>query len=167
MPLKILGCLLCLWVLIAAIAIYPDELSYFNESACLLDSPGLIGWDGGSRCGPAWLDDSNVDWGQSLNQLRAWLTGHPLPRPVHFGYFGSFPPASYGLPVSAEDLDDVLSGTKPGLYVVSGHILAHARDTGPNHSEWLLHARPTAVVGHAYYMYDRPSAAGDQPREGQ
>src|SRR5262249_9205015 len=52
---------LCAWLIVAAIGIHPDQLSYFNEAACLLDEPGKIGLDGGSRCGPAWLDDSNVD----------------------------------------------------------------------------------------------------------
>src|SRR5579864_6077905 len=64
---------LCIWLVIAAVGIYPDHLSFFNEAACLLDHPSLVGLDGGSRCGVAWLEDSNIDWGQSLKKLRTWL----------------------------------------------------------------------------------------------
>jgi surface polysaccharide O-acyltransferase-like enzyme len=53
----------CAWMIATAIGIYPDHLSYFNETACLLTEPRLIRLDGGSRCGTLWLDDSNVDWG--------------------------------------------------------------------------------------------------------
>src|SRR5207245_640148 len=53
---------LCAWMIVAAVGIYPDHLSYFNEAACLLKDPSRIGLDGGTRCGPLWLEDSNVDW---------------------------------------------------------------------------------------------------------
>ena len=64
-----------LWMLSTSAAIYPDHLSYFNEFACVAE-PGQIGLDGGSRCGTLWLDDSNVDWGQGLKQLKTWLDVH-------------------------------------------------------------------------------------------
>jgi hypothetical protein len=68
--------ILCAWVVLAAVGIYPDRLSYFNEAACLLTNPREIGIDGGTRCGPHFLDDSNVDWGQSLKQVKAWIDGN-------------------------------------------------------------------------------------------
>src|SRR5262249_40856918 len=40
---------LAAWVVVAAIGIWPDHLSYFNESACLLKDPSKLGLDGGSR----------------------------------------------------------------------------------------------------------------------
>jgi hypothetical protein len=82
---------LCAWLVVAAAGIYPDQLSYFNEMACL-DEPGKIGLDGGSRCGPMWLDDSNVDWGQGLKQLSDWTEANAKGRPIRLAYFGSFPP---------------------------------------------------------------------------
>lgn len=51
-----------LGLIVAAAGIYPDDLSYMNESACLLTDAKRVGFDGGSKCG-YWLDDSNVDWG--------------------------------------------------------------------------------------------------------
>ena len=48
-----------------AARIYPDYLSYFNPLA------------GGTRGGYRHLTDSNVDWGQDLPALAAWL--RPIP----------------------------------------------------------------------------------------
>src|SRR2546427_5973955 len=36
---RIAAAVLCAWLVVAAAGIYPDGLSYFNESACLLDDP--------------------------------------------------------------------------------------------------------------------------------
>jgi hypothetical protein len=145
-------------MVVAAAGIYPDQLSYFNEAACFFDNPSGIGLDGGTRCGPAWLDDSNIDWGQGVKQLKAWIDENAYGRPVHVGYFGSFPPAVYGVAIGPSDYADVLAGIKPGLYAVSAQILAHARDPGSGHGAWLLHAKPIAVVGHTWYIYDLSSA---------
>jgi hypothetical protein len=77
----------CIWLIVAAAGIYPDHLSYFNESACLIDNPGKIGWDGGTSCGTAWLADSNLDWGQGLKQLKSWLDAHAANRPLYLAAF--------------------------------------------------------------------------------
>jgi hypothetical protein len=155
---KYAGAALCVWLVLAAAGIYPDQVSYFNEAACLLDNPSNLGLDGGTRCGPAWLDDSNIDWAQGVKQLKSWIDRNAHGRPVRVGYFGSFPPAHYGVTVGPSDYADVLAGVKPGLYAVSAQILAHARDPGPGHGEWMLRAKPVAVAGHAYYIYDLPGS---------
>jgi hypothetical protein len=149
---------LCLWVVVAAVGIYPDQLSYFNEMACL-DEPGKIGLDGGSRCGPQWLDDSNVDWGQGLKQLSAWMDANAAGRPVRLAYFGSFPPEVYGLPPQSQSLStlDLMQVPAPGLYAVSTHLYAHANgmiDKFRQGSVWMRITPPRATVGHAYYIYD-------------
>jgi len=148
---------LCLWVVVEAAGIYPDHLSYFNESACLLESPGKIGWDGGSACGPLWLDDSNIDWGQGLKQLRGWLDRHGNGRPVHLAYFGVYPPEFYGLQYEKSDLADLVGNRPPGLYAVSAHQVARvpavADLTAPGTGAW-LRSPPEAIAGHAIYIYD-------------
>ena len=153
---------LCLWLVVEAVGIYPDHLSYFNESACLLDSPGKIGWDGGSRCGPLWLDDSNVDWGQGLKQLRAWLDLHARGRTVRLSYFGYYPPEGYGLKVQSVEPGVLLSDPPPGLYAVSAHWLARlpalAATVDPGAADW-LRMPPLAIVGHAFYIYDLKAKA--------
>jgi hypothetical protein len=118
-----LGC----WLIVAAFGVAPDGLSYFNEAA------------GGPRNGPSWLDDSNVDWGQGLKQLKEYVKD----RPFKLAYFGSFPPSGYGLNAEAVDLT---KAPTPGLYVVSAHFVARTP------AVWLRH--PTAIVGHALYVYE-------------
>jgi hypothetical protein len=152
------GIVLGIWVIVAAVGIYPDGLSYFNESACLLDRPGKIGLDGGSRCGGAWLDDSNIDWGSGLKQLQSWLAKNAAGRTARLGYFGSFPPSAYDMPV--ELVEDSTLGFQPkaGLYVVSAHLATHStalvRRGYSGGDEWMLRVPPVAIIGHCLYVYD-------------
>jgi hypothetical protein len=143
-----LAAVLCVWIVVAAAAIYPDHLSYFNEAACLLQDPGELGWDGGTRCGPRWLDDSNVDWGQGLEQLRVWRSAHPDSRPIRMAAFGLFPPEYYGIIPEPVGGGDSNGRPYPGLYVIS------ARFVGRVPLPWIRTIPPTAIVGHAMYVYD-------------
>ena len=158
---KGLAVVLCAWTVLAGTAIYPDHLSYFNELACV-STPSQIGLDGGWRCGPRWLDDSNVDWGQGMKQLRTWLAAHPPQRPLRVGYFASLRPDLFGVEGIKVGVDDLVLATPPaGVYALSAHIAARAaarlRDQyGSGPGNWLLHARLVAVVGHAFYIYDVP-----------
>jgi len=141
---RALAATLCVWIAVAAAGIYPDHLSYFNEAACLLRDPARTGLDGGSKCGYWWLDDSNTDWGQGLQQLRTWRDTHPDTRPIRLAYFGNFPPEFYGIvPETVYPGDPV-----PGLYVISAKWVSRAE------SSWPRTLPPTAIVGHALYVYD-------------
>jgi hypothetical protein len=137
--------MLCAWLAVQAAAIYPDHLSYFNESACLLREPARTGLDGGTRCGPQWLDDSNVDWGQGLKQLRGWLDGHGVREPIRLAYCGSFPPGNYGISFTRPNV----AQPEPGVYAVSAHFVPRLAAAG----SWLGSAQPSAIVGHAIYVY--------------
>lgn len=139
--------LLCVWLLVQAAAIYPDHLSYFNESACLLWDSSQVGLDGGTRCGTAWLDDSNVDWGQGLKQLRTWLDRHGVREPIRFAYFGSFPPQAYGIRFSQPD---AAAQPAPGIYAVSAHFVPRLAAAGT----WFGSTPPSDIVGHAIYIYE-------------
>lgn len=150
------GAMLCAWVVVAAVGVYPDHLSYFNELACLPRHLGEIGFDGGSRCGPLWLDDHNVDWGQGLKQLKTWLDRNQPGRTVRLAYFGNFAPSSYGLRAELIGEDDLNGEPAPGLYAITAHVIARgpadARQRGAR--SWTEGARPLAIVGHAFYVYD-------------
>jgi hypothetical protein len=153
--LRGLATLFGLWLVVAAAGIHPDAMSYFNEAACLLDASSKTGLDGGTRCGPTWLDDTNVDSGQGLRQLREWLDTHAPGRPITFGYFGSIDPALYGVPLRHGDYARIQNGPPQGLSVVSAHIVARARPgKGSNGATWLLNVEPVAFVAHSYYVYD-------------
>jgi hypothetical protein len=148
---------LCAWLVVAGIGIYPDQISYFNEAACLLTEPGRTGVDGGTRCGPKWLDDSNVDWGQGFQQLKTWLDRNAPGRPLNFAFTTPFPPEGYGIQCRHLQMEDLYKKPEPGLYVVSAHLVARtpaaARLAGQD-AEWLRTTRPVAIVGHALYVYD-------------
>ncbi len=148
---------LCLWVVIAAAGIYPDHLSYFNETACLFEKPSEIGWDGGSRCGPLWLDDSNVDWGQGLKQLRDWTNRHADLPPVHLSYTGTFPPEGYGLRYERFLTHELMVDPAPGWYAVSAGLVGRLPTVGEKFQQgggaWLRHMPPVEIVGHAFYIY--------------
>jgi hypothetical protein len=92
-----LAVVLAVWTAAAAMGIYPDHLAYFNEAACLPGNLDRVGIDGGTRCGPQWLDDSNVDWGQGLKQLKDWLDHHAGGRNIRLAYFGTILPEAYGV----------------------------------------------------------------------
>lgn len=148
---RTLAAVACGWVVLAAAGIYPDHLSYFNEAACLPAEPEHIGLDGGSRCGPEWLADSNVDWGGSLPQLKAWLDANAPGRKIRLEYLGNFPPEAYG--IRFEPAAPYIVPVLPprGLYAISAHAVA----TGPPQGDFgWLRGEPLAVVGHAYYIFD-------------
>ena len=134
-----------LWMVTAAAGVYPDHLSYFNEAACLTKNPSAVGLDGGTRCGPLWLDDSNVDWGQSLKQVKEWVDRNARGERVHLAYFGSFPPAGYGLDAVPIRPEQLAQDPEAGIYVVSAHFVARTP------AAWLR--TPTEIIGHAMYVY--------------
>jgi hypothetical protein len=153
---RVAAAVLCLWTVVEAAGIYPDHLSYFNEMACVLENPGRIGLDGGSRCGPLWLDDSNVDWGQGLKQLKSWLDAQGEKRTIRLYYFGSLPPDAYGLKYENRPAAELLRQPAPGLSVVSAHFVARLPALG---APWVRRLQPKAIVGHAFYIYDMPDKA--------
>lgn len=154
-----LAAVLGLWLVAAAIGIYPDHLAYFNEAACLPGKSAQIGLDGGTRCGPMWLDDSNVDWGQGLKQVKQWIDRNAKGRKIWLAYFGTFPPQAYGLSAEEIGIPQLLESPSPGLYIVSAHLVAHAPAlAGVQHSgagDWLRDTPPVAIIGHSFYVYDR------------
>jgi len=115
---------LCSWLVIVSLWNAPNHLSYFNEIA------------GGPEKGHEFLCDSNVDWGQGLIELKAWLSDHPeAAANLHLAYFGSIDPAWVGVkfqlpprssapgisvPLVAQDM----LGPIPGWYIVSKNYLA-------------------------------------------
>jgi hypothetical protein len=144
----------CAWVVVAAAGIYPDHLGYFNEAACLPDHAKRIGLDGGSRCGSDWLADSNVDWGQCLPQLKAWLDKNLPGTTVHMGYFGTYPPQDYGIKFETMKFR-FPAGPPPGVYVISANNVAN---WGRYDVFFWMRSEPDAVVAHTYsvFRYDRP-----------
>jgi hypothetical protein len=112
---------LAAWLVISAIATFPNHLSYFNELA------------GGPNNGHRYLTDSNVDWGQDLPALKNWIE-RQRPDRLHLAFFGSAYPDRYGVnaigipgyPNSAfgREADAFTSySLEPGQYAISATSL--------------------------------------------
>jgi hypothetical protein len=110
-----------------------------------------VGFDGGTRCGPLWLEDSNVDWGQGLKQLKTWLDRNAKGRAVKLAYFGSVRPEDYGIRAENLGSSPLMGIPAPGLYVMSAHRIARS-----GIFEWPHSTQPAAIVGHALYIFDIP-----------
>jgi hypothetical protein len=76
--------LLGAWYGGSALRNHPHHLAYFNEIA------------GGPANGWRALVDSNLDWGQDLKRLAAWMREIGVAR-VKLSYFGSADPSYYGI----------------------------------------------------------------------
>jgi hypothetical protein len=76
--------LLGTWYAVGTLRNHPHHLAYFNEAA------------GGPANGWAVLVDSNLDWGQDLKRLKAWMTARGVKK-IKLSYFGSADPAYYGI----------------------------------------------------------------------
>ena len=137
---------LLIWAAMEFAVIWPDHLSYFNQVTGIPPR--------GSR----WLDDSNLDWGQGLIQLRDYLREHPV-ADYRFCYFGSGDPAYYGIRGSDITVKGLLPPPPPGTYILSAHCVARARAElsglyGQGSGNWLANAVPRVVVGHVFEIYE-------------
>ena len=138
--------LLLAWTGAEALRIYPHHLAYFNAAA------------GGPERGPYLLNDSNIDWGQDLPALAAWQRAHPEARPLRLRYFGTAPPAAYGVEAVSMPEQDILR-PRPGAYAVSAHSLVSFRKLGRRTGlalDWLTRYRPVDRAGYSIYIYQFP-----------
>lgn len=76
---------LCGWHVAATALIHPHYLAYVNELG------------GGPANGYRLFADSNLDWGQDLKNLKAYLDRHAIGA-VKLSYFGTADPAYYAIP---------------------------------------------------------------------
>ncbi len=142
---------------ITSLAIHPHYLAYFNIIA------------GGSDNGWRWAVDSNIDWGQDIQALGAYVSSRDI---SHFyaAWLGSAPLTAYGmgqgepLPVWPVGKADPLSDTfypdnpAPGMYVLSVTQLqgVYARD--PAFFAWFRDHEPGDRVGYSLFVYDIPAS---------
>ncbi len=140
--------------LVAALFIYPNYLAYFN----------LIG--GGPDNGWHILVDSNLDWGQDMKGLRAWMEREQVAR-VRLSWFGTARPEVYG--ISCDLLPGVPYGftlwedppfdreqPEPGVYVISVTNLVGV--VFPDHDlfAWFRARPPDDKIGYSLFVYRVP-----------
>jgi 4-amino-4-deoxy-L-arabinose transferase-like glycosyltransferase len=139
--------LLGLWYIFGTLRLFPDELTYFNE---------LVG---GPEKAHRYFVDYTQDWGQSNKELRAYLEAHPGPVP-QIVYYTHIHPDLYGIRFHAispsPGAEDRVSTfhPQPGRYVVGITPLYGLVGRDPLELEWFRRATPTAMVGHALFVYD-------------
>jgi hypothetical protein len=135
LPARITIALLAIWLSAGAWRIYPDHLAYFNEIA------------GGPERGRWWLLDSNLDWGQDLKGLGAWIRAHDVKK-IYVDYFGQACAPYYGV-VSDRDFEG-------GLLAVSATNLGCVYREDRSRYDFLEGVAPVAVIGRSIYVYDVP-----------
>ena len=107
--------------------VHPHELSFFNEAA------------GGPANGAAWLNDSNLDWGQDLGRLARRLRERGDEERATIAYFGGgdvpyyAPGATVFVPAGAP--------VRPGLWAVSSFLMC----CGPEATAF--HGDPAGAAG--------------------
>ena len=145
--------LLAALLLVSAWRIHPHQLSYFNLVV------------GGPEQGHRYLDDANIDWGQDLPGLKAYMDRHGV---KEVGYLNTAleRPEAYGIrtrPVVWAEL------RKPrrAVYALGVHYMIRlkeqARKKKDKSLDWLERFEPTHRAGYSINIYDfREGAPGNR-----
>ena len=118
---------------------------------------------GGPEQGYRYLSDSNLDWGQDLKGLKAYMEKEKLPI-IYLSYFGTAPPSYYGIRYQYVPGTGTLEWPPPADKVpadASRKILAisvyNLQDVSrPNDPlfRWLWLRQPVAKIGYSIFIYD-------------
>ncbi len=137
--------LLIIWYVVENLIAFPFYLPYFNQ---------LVG---GSKNGGAYLNDSNVDWGQELIRLRAWLDENNVTRiegdiftSTYIEYYlgNRFIPLWHNKYSSAEDF---MTHSETEWIAISESTLRAGWALG--RYTWLQAHEPVTTIGHAMRVY--------------
>jgi tetratricopeptide (TPR) repeat protein len=132
---------------ISSLRAAPYELSYFSE---------LVGGPAG---GLRYLGDSNLDWGQGLRELKAYMDRERTAA-LCLSYFGTALPEDYGIrcqyaPSMGEPPPNALPEKMDrDLLAVSATNLQGIYLGNKELYRWLLKRKPAAVIGSSIYVYD-------------
>ncbi len=140
--------LLLAWLIVGTLAVAPHFLTFFNEIA------------GGARGGYRYLVDSNLDWGQNLWDLRAWMAAHG----EQHVYYAHYSPARldvYGidadfLPPDPRAVVFAPWNPAPGLYAIGATVLQGPYAPDVNTYAWFRGREPVARLGNALWLYRVP-----------
>jgi Dolichyl-phosphate-mannose-protein mannosyltransferase len=135
---------------ISSLRIAPHQLAYFNEFV------------GGPDQGYRYLSDSNIDWGQDLRGVKAYMEKENLPI-IYLSYFGTAPPSYYGIryqyvpggwPWESPPADKVPAGASRKILAIS---VSNLQDIWTPHDplfRWLWMRQPVAKIGYSIFVYD-------------
>ena len=128
------------WHCVSSLASFPYSLSYFNEFA------------GGPSRGIYWLDDSNIDWGQELKEVKRYMdkNGVEIVKLLSFSPYDN--PDYYG--IRHIDLRKSEPSSSPAkIYAISAHSIVRLKQQGVD-----ILAQMTMVghLGHSMYILKAP-----------
>jgi hypothetical protein len=135
---------------LSSLRIAPHQLAYFNESV------------GGSDQGYRYLSDSNLDWGQDLKGLKAYIEKEKLPT-IYLSYFGTAPPSYYGIryqdvaskgALTAPPSDKVPDAAPRKILAISVYNLQDVSHASDPLFSWLRFREPIAKIGYSIFIYD-------------
>lgn len=136
---------------VSSLRIAPHQLAYFNE------------FIGGPEQGYRYLSDSNLDWGQDLKGLKAFMEKEKLPI-IYLSYFGTAPPSYYGIryqyvagswPLEWPPPDDrVPPGADRKILAISVYNLQDVSTPHDPLFHWLWTRQPVAKIGYSIFIYD-------------
>ena len=123
-------------------------LSYHPDYLCYINSPS---WSKPYLA----ISDCNVDWGQALKQVKAWLDAHAQgKRKVSLFYFGNEEGSiEYYLNDRVVSLDQFSPRPTDGLLLISPVRLAGAYELGDPYAALRSH-EPDAVIGNSILVFD-------------
>ena len=128
----------------------PHQLAYFNEIV------------GGPDRGHYYLSDSNIDWGQDLKGLKAYVDKENLPI-IYLSYFGTAPPSYYGIryqdvasrgTLIASPAERVPDNAPRKILAISVYNLQDVSNRDQPLFQWLWTRRPVAKIGYSIFIYD-------------
>ncbi len=135
---------------VSVLRIAPHQLAYFNEFV------------GGPSQGYRYLSDSNLDWGQDLKRLKAYMAKENL-EIVFLSYFGAAPPSYYGIryqyvpgtwlwkwPPPSDKVPD----TARKILAISVYNLQDVASPEDPLFRWLWTRQPVAKIGYSIFVYD-------------
>lgn len=136
---------------ISSLRIAPHQLAYFNE---------LVG---GSDQSYRYLSDSNLDWGQDLKGVKAYMEKENLPI-IYLSYFGTAPPSYYGIryqyvpgawPLEwPPPSDKVPADAARKILAISVSNLQDVATPYDPLFRWLWTRQPIAKIGYSIFIYD-------------
>jgi hypothetical protein len=127
---------------VESLSIYPHYTAFFNV---------LVG---GPESGPNYLVDSNLDWGQDVKKLKAWMESHGVGE-LCLAYFGTAAPSIYGIRFRDIILMKDAERETRGCVVAVSATLRQEVYVPEKMFAWLGGETPIARIGYSIYVYDR------------
>ncbi|PYQ11866.1 MAG: hypothetical protein DMH00_07240 [Acidobacteria bacterium] len=140
---------------ISSLSVAPHQLAYFNEVV------------GGPDRGSKYLSDSNIDWGQDLLGLKAFMDREKLPM-IYLAYFGNTPPAALGIRyqyapafghLERPPQDVMPPGIRREILAISVCSLQGVHLPEKDAYAWLAQRPRVGSIGYSIYLYDLTSDA--------